>query len=398
MSVESVEKAPKRQSGRLAPSRLASWCAIVAFLVAIWLPLLVGLLEGDAAVSATEKRFLTTRPELEANWQSLANFPKRMEAYYDDHLGLRNALIRSYAYLKIELFGVSPSESLVIGKQGWLFFGDRDAIAHYRGVAPLGAGKLKRWQRVLEKRRDWLAGRGIEFLLVLVPDKHSLYSEYMPDRLPQTGSTHPLDQLSRRLAASSDLNVLDLRAPLEEAKKIRRTHHRTDSHWNEVGAYAAYRAILNRLSEIVPELARATPVAVEATSIDSPGLGLASIVGLSRVYREELLKMTPRHPRSAVKPEHRATYAERARKLLPIALGVEDRSLPRAVMFRDSFANALIPYLSENFYRILYVWGRDVDPRVVSIERPDVVILEIVGRFLDKPPSETPPRAAPSQR
>ena len=55
-------------------------------------------------------------------------------------------------------------------------------------------------------------------------------------------------------------------------------------------------------------------------------------------------------------------------------------------MFRDSFGNALIPYLSENFSRILYVWNRDVDPRVVAIEQPDVVIQEVVGRFLGRAP------------
>ena len=70
----------------------------------------------------------------------------------------------------------------------------------------------------------------------------------------------------------------------------------------------------------------------------------------------------------------------------PFARGVGDRSLPRAVMFRDSFANAFVPYLSEHFERILYVWDRDVDARVVSVERPDVVIQEIAGRLLARRP------------
>ncbi len=376
----------------------SNWWTIVFFVAATVLPLLAGLIEGDSEISATEKRFLTKRPALEASWHSLASFPRRMEKYYDDRLGFREALIRSYAYLKIELFGTSPSESLVIGKQGWLFFGDPDAVANYRGVASLGPAKLGRWQQLLEKRRDWLAEQGIEFLLVLVPDKHLMYPEYMPDRLPRTGNAHPLDQLSRHLTRHSDVNVLDLRGALEETKKTERTHHRTDSHWNEVGAYAAYRAILERLGESVPALANATPIPVVRKSSITPGLGLANIVGLGGIYREELLQMTPRNPHAVVKLEHRAKYDERVRKLLPIALGVENRELPRAVMFRDSFANALIPYLSENFQRILYVWDRDVNPRIVSIEKPDVVILEIVGRFLGRVPRARQDAAKPKRR
>jgi hypothetical protein len=46
----------------------------------------------------------------------------------------------------------------------------------------------------------------------------------------------------------------------------------------------------------------------------------------------------------------------------------------------------LIPFLSEHFSRILYVWERDVDPHVVRIEKPDIVIQEIVGRFLGRRP------------
>ena len=55
---------------------------------------------------------------------------------------------------------------------------------------------------------------------------------------------------------------------------------------------------------------------------------------------------------------------------------------PRAVIFRDSFGSAMIPYLSEHFSRAVYVWRNDFDPSLVEAERPDVVIQEWVGRHL----------------
>ena len=72
---------------------------------------------------------------------------------------------------------------------------------------------------------------------------------------------------------------------------------------------------------------------------------------------------------------------------LPFALGTGDASLPSAVMFRDSFANALIPFLSESFERIVYVWHPDVNAHVVELERADVVIQEVAERFLGRLPS-----------
>jgi hypothetical protein len=59
-----------------------------------------------------------------------------------------------------------------------------------------------------------------------------------------------------------------------------------------------------------------------------------------------------------------------------------DSSLPRLVVFRDSFASRLIPYLSEHFSRSVYLWQNDFEPEVIQQEHPHIVIQEIVARHL----------------
>jgi hypothetical protein len=359
---------------------------VASFLLVLWLPLVMSGVQGERRVSDTENRFLAALPELGSDPSTWSKYPAKLERYYDDHIGLRTAMIRGYASLTIGLFGKSPTDTLVVGKQGWLYFGDPNAIAQYRGVAPLSEAQLARWRQVLIERRDWLASRGIAFLFVLVPDKHLMYPEYMPDRLPRVSEIHPLDQLARYLHETTDLEVLDLRAPLEAAKREARTYHRTDSHWNDYGAYVGYAAIVDRLGLILPSMSEAQPIPAARGAHVTTGMGLASIVGLASAYREERIDMSPNGARAQVAAEHRARYDERVRRMVPIALGVDDGRLPRAVMFRDSFANALVPYLAENFERIYFVWDRDVDPRVVEREQPDVVIQQVVGRFLGRRP------------
>jgi alginate O-acetyltransferase complex protein AlgJ len=61
---------------------------------------------------------------------------------------------------------------------------------------------------------------------------------------------------------------------------------------------------------------------------------------------------------------------------------IADPSLPRALIFRDSFGSRLVPYLSEHFSRAVYLWQNDFDADAVMKEHPDVVIQEIVGRHL----------------
>ena len=77
-----------------------------------------------------------------------------------------------------------------------------------------------------------------------------------------------------------------------------------------------------------------------------------------------------------VEPEHEDPYGE-------VGLLVtehKDRSLPKAVVYRDSFAGRLIPFLSEHFSRASYVWDNEFGFEQIEREKPDIVIQEFVAR------------------
>ena len=67
-----------------------------------------------------------------------------------------------------------------------------------------------------------------------------------------------------------------------------------------------------------------------------------------------------------------------------IVTEIPGSTLPRAVVFRDSFTSSLAPLISEHFSRVVYLWQNDFDAAVVESEHPDVVLHEIVGRHLHK--------------
>jgi alginate O-acetyltransferase complex protein AlgJ len=371
--------------------RSARWdsrATVLTCLIVLWLPFVVGLLsDGSRAVSTAENRRLATAPALPTSLAELRTIPARAETYFDDRLGLRDSLIRAHAWLHVAGLGISPSDKLIVGKQGWFFFNHPNAVAQHQGSAEFSREQLEAWKVELTARRDWLAQRGIAYLFVLAPNKHAIYPEFMPDRIARGEGADPHTRLAAFLAAESDLNVVDLKPALLDRKQTERVYHKTDTHWNDRGAYLAYREIIAAAAQSLanhPAVGTATPV--HAISRQTPGMGLTSIVGLSRYYTEENLSNEKSSPRARVKPEHARNFKQREQNLLPLALGVEDRSLPRAVVFRDSFANALVPYLSENFSRIVFTWNRDLDLRLIQIEQPDIVIHEVVGRFLEQPP------------
>jgi hypothetical protein len=89
--------------------------------------------------------------------------------------------------------------------------------------------------------------------------------------------------------------------------------------------------------------------------------------------------LVPRQPATAriLEPQHPNPRLVHAR----IVTEAPNRG-PRAVVFMDSFGPGLVPFLSEDFSRVVYLWQHNVDPRVVQQEEPQVVIQEWVGRAL----------------
>lgn len=63
-----------------------------------------------------------------------------------------------------------------------------------------------------------------------------------------------------------------------------------------------------------------------------------------------------------------------------IVTEIPGSTLPRAVVFRDSFTSRLAPYLSEHFSRVVYLWQDNFDAGVIREEKPAVVIQEYSSR------------------
>jgi hypothetical protein len=108
----------------------------------------------------------------------------------------------------------------------------------------------------------------------------------------------------------------------------------------------------------------------------TPGWDLAKMMGLSDILREEDRQLT--RPRRAQVVE--IDRPDPTWNVGRVALEVAEPSLPKLVMFRDSFGSALVPFLAEHFRRSLFLWQHDFDPAIIAAERPDYVVWEITSR------------------
>jgi hypothetical protein len=127
--------------------------------------------------------------------------------------------------------------------------------------------------------------------------------------------------------------------------------------------------------------------AFEPRFTQGPGGDLARMLAQEQAMPEkELVTLTPRPylPKLEVKSDP----AILPKKWLPEEepLSIENPSQKyKAVVFRDSFCDNLTPFLGYNFKRIVFIWQRPWDLGVIEREKPDVVIDEILERYLDWP-------------
>ena len=352
---------------------------VLAFLVAICLPMADTLFDLDPTV-LSEKRRLAPPPVSRLSQPIEVSYTGAFESWWNDSFGFRRSLVVGYSRSLLAL-GVSSTPGVIIGKSGWLFFAGDDALASYRAVQPFRQAELDAWQRRMEQRHAWLAERGIRFLVVIAPNKETIYPEFMPARLNRVSETTRLDQLIRHMRGRSSVAIVDPREALRAAKRGGAVYFRTDTHWNDAGAWLLHREILTQLHVWYPEVAPGPAVPLVRVSSGWSG-DLATMLGLEgRLSEERVLLEPPRASRTAdpgprpLDPQRRLSAAERQ-----TASGLQ------VVMFHDSFGLSLQPLLSESFARIVFSsgptdWRLNFDPALIERERPTLVIQEIAERF-----------------
>jgi hypothetical protein len=353
------------------------------FILLLALPLLVQITGAGNTLINAENRALSAAPGIPKTIAQLNNFPDQWSEYFNDHFGGRNEIILWSNLFKVAVLRTTPLDSVVLGKDRWLFYAAERSIVDYQGYVKLDGRQLKRVDAFLRDVRERLDARGIKLLVVVAPDKHSVYPEYLPDTIRNNGNPTRLDQFLERKQPRIDLDVLDLRPVMVTAKEKAPLdiYFKTDSHWNRLGGFYAYQAMIERLAEHYPIL---VPHALSDYHVDANpirGRDLARFIMLRSYFTDEEVDLYPIEPQRAVR--YPLNYA-----LQPAspayATEINDPRLPKAVIFHDSFAPYFAPYLSEHFERIVYIRAYVVDWEVIDREKPDVVILQFVERRLDR--------------
>jgi hypothetical protein len=351
-----------------ASSQRPSVSAIVLsglFLITLWLPLVSAKLQLGPAYLLLGRGTGHDAPSFEL--KKIDEFPGRYESYFNDTFGFRKFLIRLNNLWQVSLFDHSPDPKVIVGKKGWLYYnsdevdiGDGITMKDYRGLAPFTDPDLLLIQSTLDRRRKELADRGIAYVVAVAPNKSSVYGEYLPDYITRVRDTTRLDQVVSWLGAHSRFALVDLRRALIQGKSAYPTYYKTNSHWNNYGAFLAYREIMLQVAVQVPEV---SPLSLADFSVDPKPIIGGDIAAM--------LALQDEMPDTEVNLRARGS--------------IKRTPLGKLVFLHDSYGRWLSWLFAQHFDPIVDLQQEHFfDLERIKAEHPRVVVHLLAERYLDK--------------
>ncbi|KAI4449785.1 hypothetical protein C823_004318 [Eubacterium plexicaudatum ASF492] len=284
-------------------------------------------------------------------------------AWFEDHFAFRNEAVTGYAMLLGKIFGVSAQQGVIVGKDGWLFY--KDSLEDFQGTGQMTDRQLFQVAHTLRMIRDYARKNGVRFAFVVAPNKNSLYGEYMPYYYqPFRNHAGNLERLKKYLQ-KEQVHMIDLDEAFRSSSQV--LYHKRDSHWNNEGAALAADRILTGLGKKHPSYADRT----YELRADFEG-------DLDRMLYPAAIE--PEEERYYI-PSPQFTYCEEVESNFAPKINTRSAGSGSLVVYRDSFGNALLPFLAEAYEKAYFSRAIPYQMQDLSVHQADTLLIERAERF-----------------
>jgi hypothetical protein len=324
--------------------------------------------------ASIELRSVQEFPPIPASILDMNLWPRQFSSYVDDHFFMRGHIISAISRALYD-YGISINKKIMIGQKGWLYFTlEGDLISKYRGIVTLSPEESNDWIREMSSRVDFLKDRGIACWFIIVPEKSTVYPQFLPAWCTKTGPSLT-DTLVQKLKEQEKIKWIDLRPLLIEASKQSQVYFKYDTHWNDYGSYLSYQHVMQQMRKDV----NVSPLDKSQLRFVHKELSgdLATALSLDDYLKEsgpvvELLK-------SRVTHRTQGNYQKEG--------WTATASVPpcRAVILCDSYVDSFMSkYLEESFSYSYFKHhgGMEFNKDLILLQKPDVVLYFVVERFL----------------
>ena len=354
-------------SGKRNYTTLVCLVIAVAFAAFLALHTLLFLVTPDLELSENENRTLQQRPKLTLSALADGSYMKKFETYLTDQFPNRDGLISFHSFFAT-LTGHREENGVYLGRRGFLF----------EKQTPLN-------EDVLQKTTDAIntfleREKHAKSAMILAPNSSYVLQKYMPYHLHEDDQKQQLTAVKNALQGDkfSWISVLKAYEKVEDPTTL---YYRTDHHWTTLAAQRAFLSLSGKW-----ELgAKSSQFTMEPVSDRFSGT-LASSYG-ERKIRDVLYVCAPKKANGTYTVSYPTqgkvtasvfdTSKLEQKNQYEVFLGgnfdkieitTTAESEDTLLLFKDSFANCLIPMLTPYFSKIVVI-----DPRYFSDSLGDVL-------------------------
>lgn len=377
--------------------KYANSILVAGFLICISLPLAFGLAGLNSGVTLSENRRLQPMPSIEINdlreitgikqqakevYLGATKFIRRFDYYFNTTFSFRVDLLRLYNTIKFDLFSTDPlPQKVVRGRDGWYFLGDSfsNVIKESKGIDNSSNEELNEIVLKIKTNNTKLKLLGIDYYFAAAPNKASVYGDYLPiEKAPKPTTTTQLDSAN----TTTHFNFIDLKSDFSEEKGAR-LYYKTDSHWNDYGAYLGYATLIKKVKITFPDVPILSKSDFQINTVISHQQDLTRMLAINE--KENVLVFNPKYHEKAILQKNQIAIPKNyARPATDYETRFKsDINTLKVLVFHDSFTTHLKKFIKESFGETVFIWDTRLDYNLIEKEKPDVVIQIIVERHLD---------------
>lgn len=332
-------------------------------------------------ISKTEKRVLAEGPLMLLDNKSKQFY---ITKWINDNIGFRSIMVELKALIDYKVFEKSSSKQVAIGKNDFLFYIPGNNLEIAKGTYPLSNNELNNINYKLNKCNNILKSHNIKLLVTIAPSKASIYPEYVKGG-NYSRTISPSDKVKELL--KDNITFIDLKNVLYDYKEKHNEllYWRYDTHWNNLGAFIAYRTIIDEINKLENNKLDINKDYIFKNTIRNGDGDLAKFLGINNLVKlnEEYIIISPKEIKFNEISVKNNFKTEKGQKIYYYKndnvtnkisiLGVGDSMFGEKILrVSELFASSV--------YKYIYSYGGNLSKELITLSKPDYIIIERTER------------------
>lgn len=250
----------------------------------------------------------------------------------------------------------------------------------WMGTNLLNEDQQKKMARAIKDKVTFCENFDTKLIYMIVPNQCLIYPETMPDRYERSTADYTLLDQFTAAAKEAGAIVLDMYPVMEEHKNDEfKIYHKTDSHWTDYGAYWGCHTLISEIAKDYPDAAPmiiGEDVSFYTKSVEAGDMMTHfeidnALVSETATFAEWLVDY-PNRPNIYVDNRCEIDNHLVAKNQVITNPNTDGKTLPSAMIIRDSFSFNAFAYLNQAFSRVHWNYTWDYQFKKVDIKKADV--------------------------